>query len=105
MSALAESNSRQAGSDRRVTFDEDGIAVDMAERGVLYGTQKINQPETPYIYYNPEEDPDVAAQFTRSGSPVKVHVSTVSFRPNRQKWKFENFQNRSHSQGSSIGSS
>jgi hypothetical protein len=43
----------------RVKFDEEGIAVDYAERGVLYGTQTIDQVETPYIYYDSDEDPIV----------------------------------------------
>ena len=62
MSSLAAT----PGAKPRVRFHEAGIAVDMAERGVLYGTQKIDQVETPYIYYDPERDP-IVAQYNEHG--------------------------------------
>jgi hypothetical protein len=58
-SAFTSSNKSTPSTKPRVKFDEDGIAVDYAERGVLYGTQTIDQVETPYIYYDSDEDPIV----------------------------------------------
>ena len=33
----------------RVTWDERNLAANDAERGIEYGTQKIEQPETPFL--------------------------------------------------------
>ena len=64
----------------RVKFDEDGIAVDYAERGVLYGTQKIDQVETPYIYYDSDEDPIVHLNSNTSnelGVPQRMEAAQL----------------------------
>eukprot|EP00946_MAST-07B_sp_MAST-7B-sp1_P003615 g3615.t1 len=72
MSSLVPTPGRS--SKPRVRFNEEGIAVDMRERGVLYGTQKIDQIETPYIYYDPERDP-IVAQYTE-GAPGPEMVAS-----------------------------
>lgn len=36
----------------RITWDEAGIQKDMGERGVLYGTQTIDDPPTPFLLYD-----------------------------------------------------
>jgi hypothetical protein len=65
----------------RVRFDEEGIAVDYAERGVLYGTQKIDQVDTPFIYYDSEEDDYssniMVAEYAPDGEPQKMMASEL----------------------------
>mmetsp|Transcript_4594 Transcript_4594/g.7764 ORF Transcript_4594/g.7764 Transcript_4594/m.7764 type:complete len:150 (-) Transcript_4594:9-458(-) len=41
---------------RRITWDEHGIAMHDAERGVMFGKMKVNHPDTPFLYLN-EDDP------------------------------------------------
>ena len=37
---------------RRVTYDEDQLQRDLQERGVLYGTQTIDEVSTPFLLYD-----------------------------------------------------
>lgn len=60
----------------RVKFNEKEIAVDMEERGKLYGTMKIDQVETPFIYYDADEDPMVA-QYKPNAPPQKVEAKAL----------------------------
>ncbi len=57
----------------RVKFNEEGIAKDMEERGKIYGTMKIDQIETPFIYYDEDEDPMVS-QYKPDGNPQKMEA-------------------------------
>ena len=81
MSSLATGTKTTPSRKPRVRFDEEGIAVDYAERGVLYGTQKIDQPDTPYIYYDSEEDDYSAqimvAEYSTSGEPQRMMASQL----------------------------
>ena len=67
----------------RVKFDEAGIAVDYAERGVLYGTQKIDQADTPYIYYDSDEEKTenpsstMVAQYSTKGEPQRMEAADL----------------------------
>ena len=60
----------------RVKFNEKEIAVDMEERGKLYGTMKIDQVETPFIYYDADDDPMVA-QYKPNAPPEKVEAKAL----------------------------
>ena len=60
----------------RVKFNEDEIAVDMEERGKIYGTMKIDQVETPFIYYDMDEDP-LVAQYKPNEAPQKVEAKAL----------------------------
>ena len=35
-----------------VKWDEESLALNESERGVKYGTMKIDHPDTPFIYYD-----------------------------------------------------
>lgn len=48
--------------DRRCKWDEKSLAADAEERGVKYGTMKIDHPDTPFLYYDEERDPVVAVR-------------------------------------------
>ena len=53
---LAASSGRHS---RRIRWDEDGIQAHDAERGVLFGTMKVDHVHTPFLYVdssNPEAD-------------------------------------------------
>ena len=52
----------------RITWDEHGLATDAKERGVAYGTQKIDHPDTPYLYYD-EEEPGHIRAHDSGGAP------------------------------------
>ena len=39
----------------RVTWNEDILAKHARERGVLYGTMKIDQPDTPFLVYDADK--------------------------------------------------
>ncbi len=60
----------------RVKFNEKEIAVDMEERGKLYGTMKIDQIETPFIYYDVDDDPMVA-QYKPNEKPQKMEAKAL----------------------------
>lgn len=77
---IASSVRSTPSSKPRVSFDEAGIAVDYAERGVLYGTQKIDQVDTPFIYpieLDEAEGDPVVQQYTPSGPPEAIKASEL----------------------------
>ncbi len=77
---IASSARGTPSSKPRVSFDEAGIAVDYAERGVLYGTQKIDQVDTPFIYpisLDEAEGDPVVQQYTPSGPPEAIKASEL----------------------------
>ena len=41
---------RNCAGNMRIVWDEANIAANDSERGVEYGTQKIELPETPFLY-------------------------------------------------------
>ena len=49
--------SEDGGRRRKITWDEEGIQAHDAERGVLFGTMKVDHAETPYLYLD-EDDPE-----------------------------------------------
>lgn len=69
----SEGNSERSGSKPRVKWNEEGIAKDKEERGKVYGTMKIDQIETPFIYYDEDEDPMVS-QYKPDGKPEKLEA-------------------------------
>ena len=71
--SAAASSAEQGGAKPRVRWNEDGIAKDMEERGKVYGTMKIDQVETPFIYYDEEDDPMVS-QYKPNGEPEKMEA-------------------------------
>ena len=58
--SAAASSAEQGGAKPRVRWNEDGIAKDMEERGKVYGTMKIDQLETPYLYLDQDGGEEVA---------------------------------------------
>jgi len=57
-----------APSRRQVAWDEANLAVNDAERGVEYGTMKIDQSDTPFLYYQGTESRDESAN-----PPMAIH--------------------------------
>ena len=54
----------------RIRWDEEAIKIHHEERGVKYGTMKIDQPETPFLQYDSDDDP-VVRQFVENGAPPR----------------------------------
>lgn len=79
----------------KITWDEEVIAEHDKERGQR---QKIDEPDTPFLYYNPEgdevsgKDPDLAAMLaevsaklekTKDEEPSSLSASTDDFAAKR----------------------
>jgi hypothetical protein len=43
----------------RIRWDESALARHRKDRGVRYGTMKIDEPETPFLVYNREVSPNL----------------------------------------------
>jgi hypothetical protein len=65
-------------SNARAKWDEPTIAVHMKERGVLYGTMKIDHPDTPYLYYDKENDE--AFEHVKGELPKTVDITELQDR-------------------------
>ena len=78
MAAVGEDSRRTKTrfSKPRVRFDEEGIAVDMEERGKVYGTMRIDQVETPFIYYDEAEEP-LVSQYRPNDVPAKMQATEL----------------------------
>lgn len=48
--------------ERRCKWNEESLAAHAEERGVKYGTMKIDHPDTPFLYYDEDRDPVVAVR-------------------------------------------
>lgn len=56
----------------RATWDEPTLEEHLKERGVEYGTMKIDHPDTPYLYYDKEQDQ--ALTFVKGELPQTVDI-------------------------------
>jgi hypothetical protein len=61
MAALDVASSRPP-PERRCKWNEESLATHAEERGVKYGTMKIDHPDTPFLYYDEDRDPVVAVR-------------------------------------------
>lgn len=64
---------------RKVRWDEEVIEQHMKERGVLYSTMKVDQPDTPFLFYDSEDESHVEI-FSRSTNHEKVSVEALQAR-------------------------
>lgn len=68
---------------RRVSFDEESIAQQRREAGVCYGTQRIDDPLTPYIYYSESvsrAEGTVATSAAGGAAPARISIAALQER-------------------------
>ena len=65
-------------SNVRAKWDEPTIEGHLKERGVLYGTMKIDHPDTPYLYYDKEKDE--AFEHVKGELPKTVDITELQDR-------------------------
>ena len=46
---------KTSNNDGKIKWDEESLAKHQAERGILYGTMKIDHPDTPFLIYDSEK--------------------------------------------------
>lgn len=65
-------------SSTRARWDEETLQQHETERGVLYGTMKIDHPDTPYLYYNKEKE--TVLEYVKGQPPKEVEVPDLQAR-------------------------
>lgn len=71
---LVRDRSRRASrrANVRAKWDEPTLEEHLKERGVEYGTMKIDHPDTPYLYY--DKDHDQALTYVKGELPQTVDI-------------------------------
>ena len=62
---------------RRCYWDEACLQAHEAERGVEYGTMKIDHPDTPFLYYDEKEDSVAGVYEPGKSEPRRVEVGEL----------------------------
>ena len=62
-----------------ITWDEEMLAEQERDRGVVYGTQKIDHPDTPFLYYDEEAFPAVQ-EAVGAGKKVVIDAADLQKR-------------------------
>lgn len=68
---------------RRVSWDEASLEQQRQEAGVSYGTQKIDDPLTPYVYYSESVsrvDGIVATSAAGGAAPARISIAALQER-------------------------
>lgn len=77
MDVAQETKAPENGESTRVKWDEEQISSHLLERGVEYGTMKIDHPDTPFLYYEEEQDPPCAQNIGPGVPPAKMEVEEL----------------------------
>jgi protein phosphatase inhibitor 2 len=71
----------------QLRWDEESLAITEAQRG--QSKIKINEPKTPFIYYNPDDDPELNEDIPSLELGDSVQTNQTTGNEHHQEWESE----------------
>lgn len=77
---LVRSRKHSRGAVMRAKWDEETLREHDKERGKAYGTMKIDHPDTPYLYYDFDQQNEVVKEYVRGEEPKEINITELQER-------------------------